>query len=101
MWLLPQHMDKRYFDISTVPITKVPHQWTIGGIVLCGVFLVITWTTVLLRWFTRAFFVTLGKDDVAMMISLVYTGFNFHLYAANDNTPPRYSLQSIVVVLSH
>jgi hypothetical protein len=34
------------------------------------------WTTVLLRWFTRAFFVTLGKDDVAILISTVYTGFN-------------------------
>ena len=69
-------MDKRDFEISTVPITKVPHQWTIKGIVLCGVFIAITWTTVLLRWFTRAFFVTLGKDDVAILISTVYTGFN-------------------------
>lgn len=89
MWLPSQHMDKRNSEIyiTTVPITEVPHQWTIGGIVLCAVFIVITWTTVLLRWFTRAFFVILGKDDVAMLISVVYTGFNFHLYTANDNAP--------------
>jgi hypothetical protein len=64
-------VDKRQVTISSIPISQVSHGYTIGGIVVCAVFLALTWTTFLLRWLTRAYFGDLGNDDLSMFVTMV------------------------------
>jgi hypothetical protein len=73
MYLSLQHYDKRQITISNIPITAVPTNQILAGVIVSAVFLVSTWTTVFLRWFTRAYFVTLRKDDLAMLVTMVST----------------------------
>jgi hypothetical protein len=75
MFLPFELVDKRQTEILQIPIKQVPHGYTVGSIAVCGVFLFLTWTTFFTRWLTRAFFGDRGKDDLAMLVTMVIKQF--------------------------
>lgn len=71
LWLKSTPLNKRLITLSQITIPEVPQDRWLSGIAVSVVFIVITWTVMILRLFTRYFLVSLGKDDLAMAITLV------------------------------
>ena len=68
----------RQVESVLIPIVPVPAPLATAVIALLATFIVITWTTLLLRFFTRLFFLRLGPEDWFMLLTMViYTPESF------------------------
>jgi hypothetical protein len=54
-----------------IPVIPVPYSLNNGVIILLAIFIAITWTVVLLRFFTKFHFLKLGNDDWFLLAAMV------------------------------
>jgi hypothetical protein len=70
---LIDHLIRRAADMEVeLPMNLVPPAWITANILICIIFLVLTWTIVLLRCFTRIRFSRLGVDDYMLLVTMVH-----------------------------